>query len=281
MVKAKETLAKGRLLLKNGGVESFETDSLILFDEYTQRGRIAFMLGEEISEQEGERFLDACRRRLAMPLQYVLGAWEFDGMTLSVGEGVLIPREDTLALVEAAALKLRDKARPRILDLCAGSGAVGLALARRLKDAEVTLVELSERAFPYLEKNISAYGAGKCSAVKANALERPRADVFSHTFDAIVSNPPYIVTSVLETLSKDVRCEPVMALDGGADGLSFYRAICLLWKPLLAAGGLLAFEIGYDQSEAAGELLEAAGIADIESRRDINGIIRAIYGTVI
>ena len=239
--------------------------------------------GDTIPAPDAVRRLAECvEQRASRPLQYILGEWDFCSMTLAVGEGVLIPRDDTAALVETVAGFLSGvKDRGRILDLCAGSGAVGLACARALPGAEVICLELSDGAMHYLEENVRRWGDGRVSIVKGDVLRGPGPDVFPvcAPFDVICSNPPYIRTGDIAGLAREVRQEPVMALDGGEDGLVFYRAIAEKWSVLLGYGGALAFETGDGMENAVAEIMRSHGFCDIMSGKDINGRIRTIIGT--
>ena len=211
------------------------------------------------------------------PLAYVLGEWEFYGMTLMVSPGVLIPRDDTCAVTDLAiqqALYLGEN--PRILDLCTGSGCIGLAIASRVKDAKVTLVDISRDALQIARKNISAQKlSARVSCVQANALEEPSA--FLGKFDLIVSNPPYITTREMRELPRSVAAfEPRLALHGGDDGLEFYRSIAEKYRSALKPGGYLCFEFGMGQGEAVCSLLEENGFTILERSRDYNERERAV-----
>lgn len=206
------------------------------------------------------------------PLQYILGEWEFYGLPFEVGEGVLIPRADTEVLVEEA-LDFIGRRKVTVLDLCAGSGAVGIAIAVK-SDAAVTAVEKSEEAFDYLLRNIRRNGVS-VKAVKGDIFD----DLSLGTFDVLVSNPPYIASAVVPTL-ETVRREPTVALDGGEDGLVFYRRILTAYRPLVKPGGLIAAEIGYDQENEVTALFAEAGLQNIRTRRDYGGNPRVILGTV-
>lgn len=208
------------------------------------------------------------------PLQYILGEWEFYGLPFLVGEGVLIPRPDTEILVERALEFLRDKPTASVLDLCAGSGCISVAVAKN-SDTSVTAVELSDTAFGYLKKNIEL-NAAQVTAVQDDVLQGIEGE-----FDLILSNPPYIRSDVLPTLSREVQNEPQMALDGGADGLDFYRAIALKYKGNITPGGRLMFEIGYDQREAVTELLAAAGYKNIVCFKDYGGNDRVVSAEIL
>jgi release factor glutamine methyltransferase len=211
------------------------------------------------------------------PLAYVLGEWEFFGMKLTVNHNVLIPRDDTCAVTELAieqALFLDSS--PRILDLCTGSGCIGLAIAERVKDAKVTLADISKEALQVAKGNVSARKlSGRVSCVQVNALEKPTA--FLGKFDMIVSNPPYITTQEMEELPVSVaNYEPHLALHGGADGLDFYRAIIGNFSAALKPGGFLCFEFGMGQGDAVCSLLEANEFTVLERSRDYNDRERAV-----
>lgn len=220
------------------------------------------------------RALDA--RAAGRPLQYILGEWDFLTLTLAVGEGVLIPRADTECLCEEAARRLAGVNSPRVLDLCAGSGCVGLGLASFCPSAQVTAVELSDDALPYLRENIARYPQYAVTVKKADVLQD--ADAFDGGFDAILSNPPYIPTADLAGLMREVRHEPRMALDGDADGLIFYRAIAEQWLPRLRDGGICAVEVGIGQAADVAAVFAAAGLIDIRIICDLGGVERVVSG---
>lgn len=211
------------------------------------------------------------------PLAYLLGEWEFYGLKLYVDRNVLIPRDDTCA-VTALAIKqcLFLDPTPRILDLCTGSGCIGLAVASRVTDARVTLVDISQSALAVAKKNITAnHLSGRVSCFRADALEKPPA--FLGKFDLIVSNPPYVTTREMECLPKSVRdYEPHLALHGGQDGLDFYRAILQNYAAALKPGGLVCLEFGMGQGDAVCALLSENGYAVLERVRDYGGIERAV-----
>ncbi len=248
--------------------------------------RVELMLRSEetVSPEKAEAFFAALGQRESRPLQYILGEWPFDGMMLRVGEGVLVPREDTLALVELTCECLEEKGLSpsplRIVDLCAGTGAVGLALARRLPEARVTCVELSEEAWPYLAENIELWGEGRVTAVRGNVLAGYEAvGMETASVDVIVSNPPYIPAGDIAGLAREVRQEPAMALDGGEDGLDFYRAIASLWSGAVKGGGMLCMEFGEGQFEDIKRIIVRQNWGEIRSKQDFSGKLRAINGT--
>ncbi len=211
------------------------------------------------------------------PLAYVLGEWEFYGMTLYVDKNVLIPRDDTCAVTALAIKKgLFLDQDPRILDLCTGSGCIGLAVANRVKDAKVTLADVSRDALAVAKKNITAQKlAGRVSCVQADALKP--APAFLGKFDMIVSNPPYVTTREMEELPHSVKAyEPHLALHGGDDGLSFYRSIVKHYTSALKPGGYLCFEFGMGQGDDVCAVLERNGYTILERTRDYNDRERAV-----
>ena len=217
------------------------------------------------------------RKKEGEPLAYILGEWDFCGMTLTVTKDVLIPRDDTMAVTELAIKKAMFlEQNPRILDLCAGTGCIGLAIAHRVKDARVTLGELSPSAIRVAKKNITDQKlTGRVSCMAVDAM-KPAAR-FLGTFDMIVSNPPYVTEAEWEALDPSVRdFEPRMALVGGKDGLDFYRAILQNFTPALKPGGYICFEFGMGQHEAVQALLEEHGYQVLQMRRDTGDIIRAV-----
>lgn len=211
------------------------------------------------------------------PLAYVLGEWDFYGMTLYVDKNVLIPRDDTCAVTELAIKKaLFLEQAPRILDLCTGSGCIGLAVASRVRDARITLADISRDALTVAKKNIAAqHQTARVKCVQADALDKPAA--FLGKFDMIISNPPYITTQEMEELDVSVKdYEPHLALHGGDDGLDFYRAIAKNYAAALKPGGYMCFEFGDGQGDGVCAILEDNGYTILERTRDYNGVERAV-----
>lgn len=211
------------------------------------------------------------------PLAYVLGEWDFYGMTLQVNRNVLIPRDDTCAVTDLAIKKalFLDKT-PRILDLCTGSGCIGLAVAQRVKDAKVTLADISPEALAVAKKNVTLQKlSARVSCIAVDAMKAPSA--FLGKFDMIVSNPPYITTQEMAELPDSVKeFEPHLALHGGDDGLDFYRAIASNYREALKPGGLICFEFGMGQGDAVCRILEDNGYTILERSRDYNDRERAV-----
>lgn len=214
------------------------------------------------------------KRAKSCPLQYILGEWEFFGYPFIVGEGVLIPRQDTETLVEQVIKICGDNniSMPKIADLCSGSGCIAVSLKKELPQAQVTAVELSHGAIPYIRKN-AALNNADINIVQADVLQEKTAKELGK-FDIIVSNPPYLTSEDMRSLQKEVSYEPEMALFGGNDGLDFYRNITALWKDSLVPKGFIAFEFGMDQHEAVSGILQRRGFKNIQLSRDTAGIIR-------
>lgn len=214
------------------------------------------------------------------PVAYLIGEWEFYGLTLDVCRDVLIPRPDTETLVERGILFLRDKENARVLDLCAGSGCVGLAIADNCPDTKVVLGEWSEDALRVCRQNIRRCAlTEQVQAAQADALEPPPR--LLRDFDLILCNPPYIPTLEIPRLDPSVRdYEPHIALDGGEDGLKFYRAVAKKWKRALKPGGKLAFEVGFDQAPAVEYILAEHGYQDIQTTLDPGMHWRVVEGRI-
>ena len=221
------------------------------------------------------------RRHLAgEPLAYLIGEWEFYGLPLDISEQVLIPRSDTEVLAGEAIRWLQTQQDARVLDLCAGSGCVGLAVASQVHACRVVLGEKSEAALRICRQNIRRSGLlGRVTPMPADALEPPTRQLGE--FDCIVCNPPYIPTQDIETLDVSVRdYEPHMALDGGEDGLEFYRAISENWREALHPGARLYFEVGIGQADSVLRIMRRQGFGGLEIVPDTAGIPRVVYGTL-
>jgi len=222
------------------------------------------------------------KRRLdGEPVAYIVGEWEFYSLPLTVDRTVLIPRVDSEVLAgEAIRLMKQRGGKTRLLDLCTGSGAIGLAVAANVPDCRVVLADSSEKALSICRMNMLRNRLSRnTTAILTDALDTPPA--LLGTFDAIISNPPYIPTLELMGLDISVRdYEPVTALDGGADGLEFFRAIAKNWQILLKPGGNLLFECGEGQSKDVKEIMEDYGYKNIEKQIDTLGIERVLIGTM-
>ena len=228
-----------------------------------------------------ERARALMRRHLAgEPLAYLIGEWSFCGMDLDVNEIVLIPRTDTEVLAEQAIGFVKTLDEPRVLDRCAGSGCVGLAVAKFCPGSHVVLGELMEDALRVCRQNIRRCGlTAQVMPWQVNALDGPPPRFGE--FDCIVSNPPYIPDGDIAGLDVSVRdYEPMTALKGGDDGLDFYRAISDKWRTALHPGSRLYFEVGIGQADDVLRIMRAQGFGDIEVVPDTAGIPRVVYGTL-
>lgn len=262
-------------LFEKKGIENASFEADCLFESAFSINRIKRLNHPEL-EVDYEKIRVMIDKRLSgVPLQYIIGKWSFYGFDYSVGEGVLIPRPETEILVEKSLGLIKDINNPVIFDLCAGSGCIGLTLARLIPNCEVFLFEKSESAFEYLKKN----------AIGIKNVHLINEDIFVSDCqkykqpDLIVSNPPYINTDELTSLQKEVRFEPSMALDGGDDGLDFYRIISQKWLPCLKENGFVAVECGEKQSGEI-EKLFSVFCKETYSVKDYNGTERIVIGEI-
>lgn len=279
-VKVGELLRECMKALEAAGNDNprFEAEQLVMKFCGVKRSDILMFPGLEVTAEQAAEVCGAVQRRNSgEPLQYILGEWEFYGLPFYVGEGVLIPRQDTETLVETAVRLLRE--RPGVsgaADLCAGSGCVGITLAK-LTGIPVKLLELSELALGYLRRNIALNGAEElCEAMHADVLSDDTAAGMPQ-LDLIVTNPPYLTAQDMRELQPEVTHEPETALFGGDDGLDYYRRMVPLWGAKLNPGGMLAAEIGMGQHGDVTRIFEENGLrAGFE--KDLCGVIRVIYG---
>ena len=273
-----------RRALKGAGVEQAQLEARELLCEASGKDRTQLIHDLPLYASDGveKRFRGLLERRLkGEPVAYLLGEWEFYGLTLDITREVLIPRPDTETLVERGILFVRELPEDtRVLDLCAGSGCVGLAVAENCPNTSVVLGEWSEEALRVCRQNIQRCDLGsQVQATQTDALEPPPRVL--RDFDLILCNPPYIPTLEIRRLDASVRdYEPHLALDGGQDGLKFYRAITKKWKCALKPGGKLIFEVGYDQAQAVEAIMAEQGFVDIQASRDPGQHWRVVEGSV-
>ena len=225
-------------------------------------------------------------RRLAQrhldgePVAYLIGEWEFYGLPLDISESVLIPRPDTEVLVDRALACIKTLDEPRVLDLCAGSGCIGLAIAKNAPGCHAVLGELDEGALRVCRQNIRRNDlSDRVAPLQVNAMAAPPRQL--GTYDCILCNPPYIPTGDIAGLDVSVRdFEPHDALDGGEDGLDFYRAVSSLWREALHTGGMLFFEVGIGQADDVLRIMRSFGFGDLEITPDPAGIPRVVQGVL-
>jgi len=272
-----------RRQLRESGVESstLEARELVCFgtgksrEELTRDSRL---YASPEREAQVRRLVE--RRMAGEPVAYLIGEWEFYGLPLDISQDVLIPRADTEVLAEQAIAYIQALGECRVLDLCAGSGCVGLAIASQISQARVILGELNDSALKICRQNIRRNGlSARVMPVQADAREKPSRSLGE--FQCIVSNPPYIPSGDIAGLEISVRdYEPHLALDGGADGLDFYRSITQHWKEALAPGGRLFFEVGIGQADPVLRLMRSQGFGDLQVVKDRNSIPRVVLGTL-
>ena len=276
-----EIYQSGLKLLENNNIENSRFEAQSLLQKAFSLDRVGFIMHktDKADENCSHNFLKFIEKRISgEPLQYILGEWSFMGFDFKVGRGVLIPRDDTEVVVNLCIDFLKNRTDKKTVDLCSGSGAIAVALDK-ISGAKVTAVEIDETAFSYLETNVKENNSS-VKPVMADALK------ICETFadgglDLIVSNPPYIKSADIETLQKEVRLEPRLALDGGEDGCDFYREIVSRWSRKLKKGGALAFELGENQADAVKALMTEQGFSDFKISLDFGGVQRAIIGTLL
>ena len=263
---------EGAARLRNSGVREAELDARLLLEYvcHTDRNTLLAHPEREVSEEERAKFLTLIERREKRePLQYITKEQEFMGLTFETSVNTLIPRQDTECLVEEAMKNLHDGMA--ILDVCCGTGCILLSLLHYSNDCTGVGVDIDANAVSLAKKNAKNLGIDATFTVS---------DLFESvegTFDLITSNPPYIPTKVIETLDPEVKdYEPMAALDGGEDGLTFYRLIAAKAKQYLKRGGMIFFEIGYDQGEDVSEIMKENGYRHIEVKKDLAGLDRIV-----
>ena len=273
----RELYRMGKDRLMEAKIPEAELDARLLLEEVcgTDRNDLLVHGDREIAPEQSERYLDFIHRRQKHePLQQITGYQEFMGLRFKVTPDVLIPRQDTEILVEEVMRYLHDGMH--ILDMCTGSGCILLSLLKYSNDCEGTGCDISEPALKVAEGNAKELSLN-ASFVQSNLFEN-----ISGKYEFIVSNPPYIPTGVIPTLMEEVRDhEPVSALDGREDGLYFYREIVEKAGEYLYPGGMLFFEIGYDQAEKVSSLMREAGYQEVTVCKDLAGLDRVVYGTLL
>lgn len=273
-----------RNILRQSGVEAYALEARVLVA--CAAGKTVQQLLRDINLYTNETVentvLDYTARRLrGEPVAYITGAWEFYGLPMKVTNDVLIPRMDTEILVDEVKDFLTGyKMDGRVLDLCCGSGCITCAIGHELPATKLMAIDISASALEICRQNVAANRlSSRVICIQADATVSPPLGIGS--FDVIVSNPPYIASGEIAGLDRSVRdYEPIWALDGGEDGLKFYRSIIKYWKSLLRPGGCLMFEVGETQAQAVSEMLMSAGFNSTRIRRDTQGIQRVVTGKI-
>lgn len=262
--------------LKNVGIEDSVYEAKLIIKHVTglNNSQILTEYTKELTEFQQNNLTAILRQReIRYPLQYILGEWAFYKYKFKVGVGVLIPRSDTEILVEKCCEYLQGKTTPKILDLCAGSGCIGISLAKDFPESAVVLLEKYPEAKRYIDSNIELNGAYNTLVLEGDVFN---GDAAIGEYDLIVSNPPYIPPVEMAITSPETKFEPETALLGGEDGLDFYRAITENYKNSLKVGGMLAFEVGINEASRVADILEKAGLANINIIKDLNSIERVV-----
>ncbi len=272
-----ELLERTKALLKADGIESWRIDSELIVMQAAECSRVQLITRDNVplTDTQLKSAEEMTARRLKRePMQYILGHCEFMGLDFKLSSDTLIPRGDTECLVETVLDYIKKSGSKTVLDIGTGSGAIIISLAV-LGGISGTALDISEGALAMAKENAALNGvADKISFIKSNVFENVQG-----SFDIIVSNPPYIEREVIPTLDRQVKdFEPVRALDGGTDGLDFYRIITKNAHSFLNKGGLLAFEIGYNQGEAVSSLMESAGFTQLTVGKDLAGLDRTVCG---
>jgi release factor glutamine methyltransferase len=283
----KEIITVAENILRDNGVEDYKTDAeILLCHEIRYDSRKIFMnWAKELDDEACERyFADVQRRAAGTPTQYLTEVQPFMGSNFAVDERVLIPRMDTETVVMSAAEFIKSrKSIKNVLDLCTGSGVIAISLAKALPSLKLTAVDISGDALAVAAKNASRLGVtGRVKFLQSDLFDSLPTGFTAKKFDMIIANPPYIRTDILPRLPREIyEHEPLIALDGGEDGLDYYRAIAGRAHAYLTKKGVIFFEIGYDQAEAVSDILRSSGnFAGISIRRDIAGNDRVVFASV-
>lgn len=264
--------------LENAGIEDyvFEAKQIIKHITGFSNSEILMNYTNSLTEFQSNNLTAIIKQReLRYPLQYIFGEWAFYGRDYYVGPGVLVPRADTEILAEECIKVLKDKEKPEALDLCAGSGCIGITIAKEVPSSFVIMLEKFSEAARYAERNRERHEACNTKLVTGDVL---RGDLSNKSFDLIVSNPPYINEEEMNIISPETRYEPETALLSPGDGLDFYRAIIENYKNSIKKDGMLAFEVGIGKAQAVKKLLDGAGFKKTDIKKDLNGVDRAVYG---
>ena len=275
MVSRRQLFAECCSLFEKNGIESADFDTLCIFQDVLGEKTPMFAPEKEVDAVHEEIIRDLAEKRSeGEPLQYLLGEWEFYGYNFKVGEGVLIPRPDTETLIEQVLEICRSQhmSKPKIADLCSGSGCIAVTLKKEMPLAEVYAVELSDKALGYLRENVRMNDAD-VTVIQGDVLSSRLCESLKD-FDIIVSNPPYLTQEDMDTLQTEVTHEPALALFGGSDGLDFYRKMTALWRDSLKTGGWLCYEYGYGQHDDVKKILIENRFENITLCRDLGNIFR-------
>lgn len=279
MVTVGELYTNLKSMLRLINIEEYSFEAKLIFEKAfeSELPRILMNRDSAVPENILKDIQDMTeKRRNGLPVQYIVGEWEFYGYPFKVGKGVLIPRQDTETLVDYVLeiCRRNNIKSPKIIDLCSGTGCIAITLKKEIPDSEVYALELSENALEYLEYNKKLNNTD-IKIIKADVLEdNSRKNL--PVFDIIVSNPPYLTKQDMLELQKEVQAEPESALYASEDGLYFYKKITPLWKKSLKNGGMIVYEIGINQHDSVSDILKSDNFEKVEFIKDTAGIIRVV-----
>lgn len=272
-----ELFEKGKKILSENIIDNFANEARWIFEAvFNVNSQYLFFNGnDEVNIDKSNEFIEKIKRRAnGEPVQYIIGSWDFYGRTFKVGEGVLIPRPETELLIDFALEHLKGIEKPVVFDLCSGTGCIGLTVASLIPDSKVFLLEKSDKAFEYLTENKNNSGCNNAFLIHGDIFEGFEAYGLPEP-DLILSNPPYIESEEILQLQSEVLKEPIMALDGGTDGLDFYRCIADKWLPYCKSAA--AVECGENQHI---EIAKMFSELDVHFIKDFNDINRVVCGTI-
>lgn len=273
-----------RTALRNCGIDAYNLEAKLIVSHAAGKSSAELMRDLHLYTTPGveKKVNELVSRRMAgEPVAYITGSWEFYGLPMIITPDVLIPRMDTEVLIDTAKeILIGRKMDAKILDLCCGSGCITCAMGCEMPATKLMAVDISPSALEICRKNIALNRLStRAICMQADALSSPPMSVGQ--FDMIISNPPYIATAEIDTLDSSVKdYEPLWALDGGEDGLRFYKAIIKHWKSTLKPYGALLFEVGEGQAEAVSEMLSAASFRSVYTRQDTLGVDRVVVGII-
>lgn len=264
--------------LQAAGIEDYVFESKQIIKHITgfSATQILTNYNNKLSQFQQDNLTAIIRQReIRYPLQYIFGEWDFYGRSFYVGPGVLVPRADTETVIDHCLEYLKEKSEPKILDLCAGSGCIGITLSKEKTDSKVLMVEKYNEAITYAEKNIKRNCADNTKIINGDIFEAVGGE---EKYDLIVSNPPYIPAEEMSIVSPETKFEPETALLAEDDGMEFYKAIITNYKNSLKEGGMLCFEVGINEYQKVSQLLSVAGFENISVKKDLGEIERAVSG---
>lgn len=264
--------------LQAAGIEDYVFESKQIIKHITgfSATQILTNYNNKLSQFQQDNLTAIIRQReIRYPLQYIFGEWDFYGRSFYVGPGVLVPRADTETVIDHCLEYLKEKSEPQILDLCAGSGCIGITLGKEKTDSKVLMVEKYNEAITYAEKNIKRNCADNTKIINGDIFETVGGE---EKYDLIVSNPPYIPAEEMSIVSPETKFEPETALLAEDDGMEFYKAIITNYKNSLKEGGMLCFEVGINEYQKVSQLLSVAGFENITVKKDLGEIERAVSG---